>query len=125
VLEADPNNVTALNNLAYRLANDTDQFDEALKYAQQVKDLDPNDPTVEDTIGWALYRKGLYRNALEHLQRAVSKQPTAIEKYHLSMALVRAGDKEHGLSMLQQARKMDPTLPESAAAQAVITGQSN
>lgn len=125
VLEAEPDNVVALNNYAYDLANDTDQFDEALKYAQKVKELDPNSMTIEDTIGWALYRKGLYANAVQHLEQAVAKQPTATRKYHLSMAYVRSGDRNRGIALLLEARKMDPTLPEAAAAQALLAAQRN
>ncbi len=115
-LEADPNNLTALNNLAYLLANGTDQIDEALKCAQKAKELDPNAWAVEDTIGWAFYRKGLYDSAVIHLRNAVRREPTAVRKYHLGMAWLRAGDQQHGRQVLDEARRMNPNLPEAAAA---------
>ena len=120
-LEADPNNAGALNNLAYDLANVTDQLDDALRYAQQAKELDPNSVAVEDTIGWALYRKGLYDSALVHLQNAVAKQPTALLKYHLAMAYLKAGDLQRGQRMLDEARRINPNLPEAAAALRLFT----
>ena len=115
-LESDPNNLIALNNLAYRLANSTDQLDEALKYAQQAKELDPNSGTVEDTIGWAFYRKGLYDSAVIHLQNAAAKEGNAVLKYHLAMAYLKTGDRRRGRQALDEARRMDPNLPEAAAA---------
>ena len=60
VLEKDSRNLMALNGLAYLLADQANQPDEALKYAQQAKELAPHDPAVDDTLGWVYYRKGLY-----------------------------------------------------------------
>ena len=130
VLEADPNNVPALNNLAYHLANDTNlsndtnQLDEAVKYAQHVKDLAPNSVAVDDTIGWAFYRKGLYDSAVKHLEAAVNKQDTALFRYHLAMAYLKSGQRSHGIEMLAQARRLDPSLPESTAAQELLAATS-
>lgn len=122
--EADPNNAIALNGLAYLLANDTDQLDEALKYAQQAKELDPNNTFVEDTLGWAFYRKGLYGSALPHLQNAVAKDGGAVFKYHLAMAYLKTGDRQRGGKILTEARKIDPTLPEAAAASKLMASLS-
>jgi Tfp pilus assembly protein PilF len=117
VLEKDPRNIIALNGLAYQLADQANQPDEALKYAQQAKEMAPQDPAVEDTIGWVYYCKGLYPVAAEHLQAAVAKQPNARRKYHLAMAYFKSGDRPRGTAQLNQALKMDSTLPEAATAQ--------
>ena len=124
VVEAEPNNLRALNNLAYLLADGTDQLDEALKFAQQAKELDPNSGIVEDTIGWAYYRKGLFDSAVSHLQNAVAKEPGAVLKYHLAMAYLKAGDRQRGRQVLDQARRLDPRLPEAAAASQLMTSVS-
>jgi tetratricopeptide (TPR) repeat protein len=115
-LDADPNNVTALNNLAYLLADGTDRIDEALQYAQKAKELDPDASAVEDTIGWAFYRKGLFDSAVTHLRNASVKEPIAVFKYHLAMAYLKAGDRPHGRQALDEARRMNPSLPEAGAA---------
>jgi putative PEP-CTERM system TPR-repeat lipoprotein len=120
VLEADPDNVPALNNLAYHLTNDTNQFDEALRYAQKAKELAPSSVLVDDTIGWAFYRKGLYGPAVEYLERAIGRQATALSKYHLAMAYLKTGSQQRGTQMLAEARRMDASLPELVAAQALI-----
>ncbi len=120
-LEAQPRNALALNNLAYLLVEYTDQLDEGLKYAQQAKELAPNDLTVEDTIGWAFYKKGLYPTAISHLERSANLQGgTARRKYHLAMAYLKSGDVTRGRAMIEAARKMDPNLPEAAAAQSLL-----
>ena len=104
----------ALNNLASRLVSDTDQIDEALKYAQRAKELDPDNVVIEGSIGWVFYRKGLYDSAVVHLRNAVEKAPTALRKYHLAMAYFRTGDRPNGRQMFEAARRMDPSLPEAA-----------
>jgi tetratricopeptide (TPR) repeat protein len=121
VLAADPNNIEALNNLAFHLSNDNKEFAEALKIAQQAKELAPNSPFVDDTIGWIYYNKGLYESAVKYLDAAFSRQPNARRAYHLSMAYMMAGDTVKARTVLLAARKMDATLPEAAMAQQLIT----
>jgi Flp pilus assembly protein TadD len=114
-LEVDQNNVAALNNLAYLLA-ESNQADEALKYAQQAKELAPDNPTIDDTLGWTHYRKGLYSSAVKYLESAVAKDGTARRRYHLGMAYMKAGEQKKGQQALEAALKLDPKLPEAEAA---------
>ncbi len=116
VLDASPGNVLVLNNLAYLLATTGNSVDEALTYAQKAKELSPNDPVTDDTLGWVFYRKGLYRRAVEHLEIAV-KHPSTVPKYHLAMAYLKNGDAKRGKHVLSAALKEDPSLPEAKVAQ--------
>jgi uncharacterized protein HemY len=106
-----------LNNLAFLLADQANQPDEALKLAQQAKELAPRDPSVDDTLGWVYYCKGLYPVAVKHLEAAVAKEPNARRKYHLAMVYLKSGDRKRGAEVLNQALKLDATLPEAATAQ--------
>jgi Tfp pilus assembly protein PilF len=115
LLDMDPNNSNVMNNLAYLLA-DGNQADEALKYAQMAKQLAPEDPAVEDTLGWTYYQKGMYQLAVAHLRSATGRQNSARRQYHLAMAYLKSGDPQHGREALSQALKLDPSLPESQAA---------
>ena len=122
VVEAQPKNVVALNNLAYLLADHDGKPDEALKYAQTAKELAPNDVTVEGTLGWVFYQKGLYSLAVQHLQEAVNREGkkvtdgTAIRRYHLAMAYHQMGDQGKAAATLNSAVKLDSTLPEAQMA---------
>lgn len=111
----DEKNAVALNDLAYLLA-ESKQPDEALKYAQQAKELAPENSAVDDTLGWTYYQKGMYSLAVTHLRSAVSKQATARRQYHLAMACLKAGDTSQGREALQAALKIDPNLPEAQVA---------
>jgi Tfp pilus assembly protein PilF len=117
VVESQPNDATALNALAYLLAENGNQPDEALKYAQKAKELDPKSPMIDDTLGWVLYRKGMYTAAVRYLESANATEGTARRKFHLAMAYLKAGDRSRGRVALEAGLRMDPMLPEAKMAQ--------
>ena len=121
VVDANPNNAQASNNLAYLLAENGSQPDKAVKYAERAVELAPERAAYCDTLGWALYRKGLYGPAIKYLERATStSQGSALSKYHLAMAYAKAGDIAHGRSTLEAALKLNSDLPEAKIAQQVV-----
>ncbi|MGA2723319.1 MAG: tetratricopeptide repeat protein [Bryobacteraceae bacterium] len=120
ILKKTPRSSAALNNLAYLLADRNEQLDEALKDAQQAKELSPDDGGIDDTIGWVHYRKGLYPTAVRYFEASAAKRPTATGKYHLAMAYLKMGDRRRGTETLNQALKLDPTLPEAAIAKRAL-----
>jgi tetratricopeptide (TPR) repeat protein len=92
-LDLDPNFAPAANNLAWHYAEREKNLDVALELARRAKQLLPDDPNVADTLGWVLYRRGLYAAAIEHLKFSAEKQPQKAEaRYHLGMAYLRNGD---------------------------------
>ncbi len=113
VIELEPNNPIALNNLAYRVASDTGQIDEALKYAQQAMETAPEHPAIESTIGWLYYKKGMFDNAVGYLESANKRQPSASHKYLLAMAYLKVGKRELGQRMYEDARHLDASRPEA------------
>jgi tetratricopeptide (TPR) repeat protein len=123
VTQANPNSAEASNNLAYLLAEFGNKPDEALKYAQRAVELVPEDPAYCDTLGWVLYRKGVYASAIPYLERASANQAgkdRVIWKYHLAMAYAKAGDVSRGRTTLEGALKLNPNLPEAKIAQQVV-----
>jgi tetratricopeptide (TPR) repeat protein len=104
------------------LADHAGQTDEALKYAQKAKELAPDNVTVDGTLGWAYFQKGMYGIALRHLKEAVGREGknvidgTAIRRYHLAMAYAKTGDEENASKTLSAALRLDPNLPEARLA---------
>lgn len=119
VVAADPNNAQALNNYAYLLSESDDKLSDALKYAQRAKELKPSDRDYSDTLGWILYRKGLYANAVTQLETAASGSD-AVPKYHLAMAYVKAGNMTRGREEMQAALKINSRVPEAKMAQELL-----
>jgi tetratricopeptide (TPR) repeat protein len=118
-VELDPANVDALNDLAYVLLL-SGHTDEALTYAQAAQEKAPENGAVLDTLGWALYSKEFYKQAVEHLQKAVTKGGGALPRYHLAMAYVKVGDVDLGEEALEKALRMDPKIPEASMARQLI-----
>jgi Tfp pilus assembly protein PilF len=108
VLDVDSSNVFALNNLAYNLA--VDRPDEALKFAQQAAEIAPDSPTVQDTLGWVYFHKGIYSSALDYLKAAFAKQPTPRRQFHLAMCYLKSGDQDQAQKNMLAALQKDPDL---------------
>jgi tetratricopeptide (TPR) repeat protein len=113
VLDKDPNNIAALNNLAFLLIDHSHAVDEGLKFAQKAQQLAPESNSTNDTLGWAYFKKGDYTNALTYLARGADKNPTPVEKYHLAIAYIKSGNSTKGQQLLQAALKADPKLSDN------------
>ncbi len=113
----EPENVEALNNLAYLLSESANQPNEAFPYAQKAVEAAPGNAAVQDTLGWILYRKGLFPSAVKELENAVKKEQAPLRQYHLAMAYFKAGDRRRGDETLALALRANPRLPEAQLAQ--------
>jgi putative PEP-CTERM system TPR-repeat lipoprotein len=84
VLKTQPQNMVALNNLAWLLQKkDTKQ---ALAYAEQAAKLAPDSAPVLDTLGWAKWLAKDAQGALAVLQKAHAAAPDNAEiAYHLAV----------------------------------------
>jgi tetratricopeptide (TPR) repeat protein len=121
VVETDPNHAQALNNLAYLMLERSDRIDEALKYAQKALELEPDNPIFEDSLGWALYRKGLYSLAARYLEQAVARRGAdPVSQYHLAMVYAKAGNSRKAHATLDAALERHPQLPEARLAREVV-----
>lgn len=112
VLELDGNNVRALNNLAYNVSQDAGGLDEGMKYAQRAKELAPQIPQIQATLGWIYYRKGLYPMAARELEAAHATQPTPSNKFHLGLVYKQIGKSDEGRRLIAAALAVDPTLAD-------------
>ena len=92
ILDKEPENYQALNNLAWVLNEQNDPS--ALSYAEKAYSIAPTNADVLDTFGWLLLNKGETKRAVEILTLAVAAAPKALEpRLHLAKALLKSGDK--------------------------------
>jgi tetratricopeptide (TPR) repeat protein len=106
-LEADPNFAVANANMAWVDAQQSRNLDVALGMAQKAKSLMPDIPSITDTLGWVLYKKGNYTGAIPLLQECVSKSPDSAEfHYHLGMTLLATGERAKGKDQIETAMRM-------------------
>ncbi len=122
VVELQPDNADALNNLAYLLAEQSNDLDQPLSYAERAVKLAPADPAFADTLGWILYRKGLYHAAIPYLERAAAGDDDVVPKYHLALAYGKNGNLEQGRAVFSVASKRNAKVPEAGIAAQVLFG---
>ncbi|MGH1402718.1 MAG: tetratricopeptide repeat protein [Alphaproteobacteria bacterium] len=70
-----PDNPYVLNYLGYAWADQGVNLQESLAMIQKAVDLRPSDGYITDSLGWVLYRKKDYKQAVSVLERAVELLP--------------------------------------------------
>jgi tetratricopeptide (TPR) repeat protein len=109
VIKLQPDNVEALNNLAYIKADSGIDLDQALAYAQRAQQKRPNDPNVIDTLALIYIHKNLTDDSLRMLRDLVSKTPNNPTFHlHLALALYQKGDRPEAKKELQTALRNKP-----------------
>ena len=108
IISNHPENTTALNALGYTLANRTDRYSEAYELITRALALQPDEPAILDSMGWVLYRKGNYQEALDYLTRAYADFPDAEVAAHLGEVLWVSGDTEAATLVWRGALMRDP-----------------
>jgi tetratricopeptide (TPR) repeat protein len=108
LLSVAPNFSWALNNLAILYSEHLGQVDKAYDLAKRGREAAPNDPSLADTLGWILFKKGDYENALRLLRETAVKLPNMAEiQFHAGMAHYMMG--EEGPARLALQRAVDAT----------------
>jgi tetratricopeptide (TPR) repeat protein len=115
LLRVDPNNTTALNNLAYIKAEQGVDLDQALGYAQHALQRSPQDPNISDTLGLIYIRKKLTTQAVQVLRDLVARVPDNPSFHlHLGMALYDSGEKQLAKKELEKALEHKPSAAQQA-----------
>lgn len=119
ILALDPNNVLALNNLAWLLHQSNDP--RAVGMAEHAYQMVPGDPQVIDTLAWILVDTGNTTRGLELLRRAAELAPASpTVQYHLAAALAKSGDNDQALRTLQNVLMRNPSFAQRADAEALL-----
>ena len=114
VLELQPDNPLASNNLAYVMLQQGGNVDVALAMAQTARRQLPDNPSSADTLGWAYYHKGVYNSAINLFKEAVKKEPeNATYNYHLGLAYARNGQAAQARQQLDRVVKIKPDSSEA------------
>ncbi len=115
VLELQPNNALALNNLAW-LLNKAGKPD-ALSMAEKALALAPERAEILDTAAEIHASQKQWAKAIELQKRALAQQPEqAIYRLHLSQYLVAAGEKSQAREQLDILLARGQSMPQFAEA---------
>jgi tetratricopeptide (TPR) repeat protein len=111
ILTIQPDESTALNNLAFIKASQGTDLEGAFTMAQRARQKDPNNPNVQDTLGWIFIKKNQTEDAVRIFRDLVAKYPTsAVFHYHYAMALFQKGDRVSAKRELSAALGAKPPL---------------
>ena len=80
----------------------------APKLIQRALAIKPNDPAIRDSLGWVLYKRGEYDEALGHLRAAMNTMPDPEVAAHLGEVLWATGEEEEARSIWQDAINNHP-----------------
>ncbi len=94
------------NNLAYLYAENGIKLEEALVLVRKATELNPDDLSIQDTLGWVYYMRGDYNSAIDCLEKVKNKEiDNPWINYHLGMAYYKNNLKEKAFAEFQLALK--------------------
>lgn len=109
LIRARPDLVAALNLAGYLLADAGKRLGDAERYLRHARELAPGDPTILDSWGWLLFRRGDRRGAVRALDRAARYAPLEPEiLLHLATALAADGHPRSAGQTLDRAAALVP-----------------
>jgi tetratricopeptide (TPR) repeat protein len=121
VLKTDAENSAAQNNLAWILADQGKDLEEALTLATAATRREPDYADGQDTLGWVHYRRGEYPQAITAFSSAKKLAPTRGDiAAHLGMAYAKAGRKQEALVELRRALSLKGDLPNRREVEALV-----
>lgn len=114
-IKLQPKNAYTLNNYAYYLSLRNQNLDLAEKMALQAIELEPNNPSFEDTYAWVLFKQKKYTEAKLWMDKAMKNLDTnnAIQFEHLGDILYKLGLQTEAVNNWQKAvnyGEKNPTL---------------
>ena len=111
ILNSDPNNIVAMNNLAWTLCEEQGEYQQAVELANKGLKIAPQYVDLIDTRGVAYYRLGEYNKAIEDLTTCVKLYPAGTPGqvsafFHLSRAFAGSGNKSKAIEYLNNTLNM-------------------
>jgi tetratricopeptide (TPR) repeat protein len=108
LIKIRPDHAHAYNALGYTFADRNQRVEEAHDLIQTALKLAPDDPFIQDSMGWVLYRMGRNEESLDYLQRAYKQRPDAEIAAHLGEVLWALGRREEARRIWGGALKDHP-----------------
>lgn len=117
IIRMQPEDSRALNHLGYMLADQTERYEEALALIERAIAVEPDDPAIIDSLGWAQFKLGRYEEALANLRRAFAAFPDPEVASHLGEVLWMMGRRDEAAAVWRNSLEDNP---DSALIKAVI-----
>ncbi len=108
LIQIKPEYAHAYNALGYTLADRTDRIKEAIELLEKALKLEPEDPFILDSMGWALFKAKRYGEAVDYLRRAYAVKPDAEIAAHYGEALWMKGDRDEARKVWKTGLEREP-----------------
>jgi len=108
IIAAEPHNAAALNALGYTLADLTQRYDEAEALIHKAYALQPQEPSIIDSMGWIAYRRGRMEEAVRYLNAAWDASGNAEIAAHLGEVLWVTDQHDKAREIWQAGVKAEP-----------------
>jgi tetratricopeptide (TPR) repeat protein len=104
-----PDNPQVLNYLGYSWVDKGININKAMEMIVKAAEQRPNDGYIIDSLGWAFYQIGKYKEAVINLEKAVELTSDSIIIDHLGDALFYSGRKIEAVFQWKRALEFEPT----------------
>ncbi len=108
ILEQEPEHADALNALGYTLADRTDRLEEAHDLIEKAYALKPDEPAIQDSMGWVLFRMGDAAAAVPYLEAALEQTSDPEIAAHLGEVLWALGREDEAAEIWDRALEAAP-----------------
>lgn len=108
LIELRPDHAHAYNALGYTLADRNQRLDEAYRLIEQALTLAPDDPFIQDSMGWVLYRLGRITEGRAYLERAFKVRPDPEIAAHLGEVMWVQGNRDEARRIWHESLKAHP-----------------
>lgn len=108
VLSKQPDNAMAINALGYILASRTDRLAEAETLLDKASLLDPDNPTIIDSVGWLRFKQNRLADATKLLALAYSMLEDPEIASHYVEVLWQSGEKDKARAVFDKALRRNP-----------------
>ncbi len=110
-----PDQPLVLNYLGYSWVDQGRNLKQGMALIEKAVSLKPDDGYIVDSLGWAHFKLGNYKDAVRYMERAVELRPEdPVLNDHLGDALWRVGRDREARYQWEQALSLEPE-PEDAA----------
>jgi len=108
LIQMRPDHAHAYNALGYTLADRNQRVQEAYKLIETALKLSPDDPFIQDSMGWVLYRMGRNKEGADYLERAFKQRPDPEIAAHFGEVLWALGRRDDARKVWAESLKDHP-----------------
>ena len=108
LIAQDPGFHQAYNALGYSLADRGQKLPEARELIRKAVEFAPDDPFIQDSLGWVEYRMGNLQEAARILEAAFAARPDPEIAAHLGEVLWSQGQRERAEAVWREGARLNP-----------------